>query len=210
MKSKSRLLFVGFLLATVMGASCSSCESCSAEKKEQADASATPDVVEAEAADVVEDTYAEKLAEAKSAAEEAGDSVAFAMSQKARFMAAELEGQQKKVDGPKVKKTRKPKYDDDGQIDTAKLKQVLRNNQGALQKCYERALKADPALMGSVQMTIRIGPGGKVLLARASSNEIGDRTALECMERRVRKWNFPSPTGGTVIVRKGYRFTPQN
>lgn len=204
----SRLIFAGFLLTTILAASCSSCQSCSAEKEDQSDASTASDDAEAEEADVVEDTYAEKLEEATKAAEEAGDSVAFARSQKARFMAAELEGMEKKIEGPKVKRAPQPK--DNGNIDVAGVKRVFRNQQGALQNCYERALKADPALMGQVVLTIRIGRGGEVALAKARSQEIGDRSALGCMEREAKKWLFPAPQGGTVLVNKKYRFTPQN
>ena len=210
MSSKSRLLFVGFLLATVMGASCSSCESCSAEKEEQADVSAAPDVAEAEGADVVEDTYAEDLEEAKKAAEEAGDSAAFHRSQKARLLAAELEGMQKKVERPKVKRTPKPQPKDDGSIDIAGVKQVFRNNQGALQNCYERALKADPALMGQVVLTIRVGRSGASSMVRARSSDLKSRTALKCMEREAKGWRFPPAQNGTVLLNKKFRFTPQN
>ncbi|QDG49743.1 AgmX/PglI C-terminal domain-containing protein [Persicimonas caeni] len=208
MKSMSRLLFVAFLIASVSTAACSSCESCSAEK-DQEKTTAEPDAAEAEEADVVEDTRAEMLEEATEKAEEAGDTAAFNISQKARFMAAELEGMQKKtVEAPKVKRAPQPK--DTGKIDAAGVKRVLRNNQGVLQKCYERALKADPALMGQVVLTIRIGSGGEVAMAKARSQEIGDRSALKCMEREANKWLFPAPQGGTVLVNKKYRFTPQN
>lgn len=204
----SRLLFIGFLLTSIVSASCSSCGSCSAEKESEKP-TVEPDVAEAEEADVVEDTRAEMLEEATKQAEESGDTIAFNVSQKARFMAAEFEGmQKKKVEAPNVKRAPKPK--DNGTIDTSGVKRVLRNNQGAMQKCYERALKADPALMGQVVLTIRIGRGGEVALAKARSQEIGDRSALGCMEREAKKWLFPAPQGGTVLVNKKYRFTPQN
>ena len=208
MSSKSRLLFVGFIVASVFAASCSSCESCSSEDNQEG-TNVEADTGPAEEADVAEDTRAEMLEEARKQAEELGDNTAFTLSQKARFMAAELEGlQQETVESPKVK--RAPQPTDTGSVDPAAVKRVLRNSQSVMQKCYERALKADPALAGQVVLTFRIGRGGEVAMAKTRSQEIRDRSALGCMEREAKKWLFPAPQGGTVVVNKKYRFTPQN
>jgi hypothetical protein len=209
MSSTSRLIFAGFLLTTLLAVSCGSCESCepAEEPETRDDAGAT----EPTQADVVEDTYGQMLEEATRKAKLSGDQTAFDRVTKARFMAAELEGLQKEqIDAPKVKGSPKPKYDDNGQLDVRKLKQVFRRNQSALRKCYERGLKADPALRGKVTLTVRIGSGGKASLVKARSKEIASSTALDCMERAAKSWSYPSPTGGTVLVTKGFEFTPES
>jgi hypothetical protein len=209
MSTFSRLFFVGFLLTTLLGVSCGSCESC--ESAEDPAPSDQPDVAEVTEADVAEDTYGQKLAEATENAEVLGDQAAFDRVTKARFMAAELEGLEKDVvEAPKVKGPTKTRPDDSGQLDIAKLKQVFRNNQSSLRKCYERALKTDPAMQGKVVLTIRIGSGGKASLVKARSQQIANTTALGCMERSAKGWNYPAPTGGTVLVNKTFGFTPQN
>ncbi len=207
MKALSRPLFIAFVLATVFSASCSSCSSCNSEQAKSADAGQADASAKAEP-DAAEDTHAKELAEAKKKAKVLGDQVAFDRVTKARFMTAELEGEEKKVDGPHVKRAPQPK--DTGKIDVHGVNQVFANHRGALQKCYERGLKRDPMLQGKVTLTVRVGRGGATTMVKARSHAISDHAALHCMEREAKSWLFPSPSGGTVLVNKPFRFTPKN
>ncbi|MFP4597010.1 MAG: AgmX/PglI C-terminal domain-containing protein [Persicimonas sp.] len=207
MISLRRTLLIVSLLAITMAASCSSCDSCGTE---QDDDSATdgPDTVAAP--DAAEDTRAEDLEEATEQAEELADSAAFDVQQNSRMLAAELEGMQKKVEGPSVKGAGGPATKDEGKIDVAAVQKIFKTKQSNLQKCYERALKRDPALQGQVVMTVRIGRSGKPTLVKARSQAINDPAALNCMEREANTWSFPRPEGGTVMLNKPFRFTPSN
>lgn len=199
----TRPTLLALLAALLLATSCGSCGSCADEEKK---APAQPDI--SERADVVEDTRAEMLDKAREQAEELGESVGFTRTEHARFLALELEGTQKRPAGPRVKTG--PKSKDTGQIDVAAVQRVFKKHHGALQKCYERALKRDPALQGKVVLSVRIGGSGEPTFVKAKSGAIRDRGALDCMEREAKGWLFPRPRGGTVMINKPLRFTPQN
>jgi hypothetical protein len=201
----SRPFLIVFLLTTVLAASCSSCGSCGSSEKA---APATPDAsVAAAEPDTAALEAAKLLEEATKNAEILGGQVGFDRMTAARFLSSELEGLQKEVEAPSVKSAPRPR--DDGKIDVAGVKRVLRRHFSELQSCYERALKADPALGGTVTLTIRIGEGGEPTLTRARSSELKSETTLNCMERASKRWSFPEPTGGTVLINKPYTFKPQ-
>lgn len=204
MRGLPRPLIAAFALGTLFAASCSSCESCGATEEEPA-TPAEPDVAAPEEPDTGPD-----LEEAEKKAEEAADMLAFETSQKARFIAAELEGQTKEVEGPQVKRGATPK--DTGALSDAQKRKavgVFNQNQSALQKCYERALKRDPEMRGKVVLAVRIGSSGEPRSVSARSSAINDKAALDCMEREARGWLFPRPSGGSVTLRKPYVFEPQ-
>lgn len=193
------------LMTALLAASCGSCGACDGEEIASDVDAGEADV---ERGDVVEDTRAEDLAEARKEAEERADSLGFHTGQNARMIAAELEGEQTKPQSPNLK--RAPKSNDDGKIDVDKVQRVFDQNHANLQKCYERALKGDPNLQGQVTLTVRIGADGSPALTRAKSQAIANQTALDCMEREAKSWRFPKPTGGTVMLNKPFRFTPDN
>ncbi len=210
MISLRRTLLIVSLLAIAMAASCSSCDSCGTEQDED---SATDEPEAVAAPDAAEDTRGEDLEEATKQAEELADSAAFNIQQNSRMLAAELEGMQKEVEGPSgpsVKGSGRPAPKDEGKIDVAAVQKIFKTNQSNLQKCYERALKRDPALQGQVVLTVRIGRSGKPTLVKARSQAINDSAALNCMEREANTWKFPRPEGGTVMLNKPIRFTSSN
>lgn len=207
MKYLSRPLLIGFALTTLLAASCGSCGSCGSSQPD--DLPQAPDAGVAQAdPDTAAEEAAKRLEEARKNAEVLGSQVGFDRMTAARFLTSEIEGFNKKnIDAPTVKRKARPK--DTGEIDTGGVKRVFRSRHGELQACYERALKSDPELQGKVTLTIRIGDGGAPKLTRASSGQLNSKSALNCMERVSKKWLFPAPEGGTVLVRKPYDFKPK-
>lgn len=200
----SRSCLLLFVTASFLATSCGGCGS--SESQKEAPAPEKPAVVEV-APDTAADEAAKQLEEATQQSKVLGGQVGFDRLTVARFLASELEGMQKEVVQPKVKQAPRPK--DDGNIDVAGVKRVFDSRHSELQACYERALKADQSLSGAVTLTIRIGPGGLPTLTRAQSNQLRSRAALDCMEVASKKWRFPEPEGGTVLINKPLTFRPK-
>lgn len=207
MKNLSRRLLFGLALTTLLAASCGSCGSCGSSEPDVAPE--TPDASLAVAEpDTAADEAAKQLEQARKKAEVLGSQVGFDRMTAARFFASELEGLKKKnIDTPSVK--RAPQPVDTGEIDPAGVRRVFNARHGELQACYERALKSDPALQGKVTLTVRIGEGGAPKMTRARSSQLKSKSVLDCMERASKKWLFPEPQGGTVLVNKPYTFQPK-
>jgi hypothetical protein len=201
---RTRLAVV--LLAALFVAACGSCESCSEEVDEE------PDPV-VEEPDAAEEDEGDELAEATADAEEQADSRAFNIEQNARFLASELEGLSSEAEDPNTKNVatkRAPRARDEGEIDVEQVQRVFSKHRSDLQICYERALKRDPLLQGKVVLTLRVGASGEPTMVNAQSNAMPDEAALNCMEREAKNWLFPRPKGGTVLLNKPFRFTPEN
>ena len=53
---------------------------------------------------------------------------------------------------------------------------------------------------GKVMVTWKIGPGGKVIGARVTSNSLsGGARVGSCISRSIRRWRFPSSSGYAVV-----------
>lgn len=207
MKYLSRPLLISFALITLLSASCGSCGSCGSTEPE--DLPQTPDTGAATAQpDTAAEEAAKQLEEARKQAKELGSQAGFDRMTAARFFASEIEGLNKKnIKAPSVK--RAPKATDLGTIDGSGVRRVFNARHGELQACYERALKSDPELRGKVTLTVRIGDGGAPVMTRARSSQLKSKTVLNCMEITSKKWLFPAPQGGTVLVNKPYTFEPK-
>jgi hypothetical protein len=52
-------------------------------------------------------------------------------------------------------------------------------------------LKANPTIAGRVVVDVEI-VDGKVVMAKVSQNKTGDPGLASCIEKRIKKWKFPS------------------
>jgi hypothetical protein len=88
------------------------------------------------------------------------------------------------------------------------IQAVVRRNMEGARRCYNDALRADPALGGRVVVRLVIARDGKV----ASSN-VGELRGLsqavaDCVARSMLRAVFPAPEGGTVTVMYPIVFGP--
>jgi len=85
-----------------------------------------------------------------------------------------------------------------GKIDRASVESVFRRRKGAIQSCYERALKVNSQVQGKVAIRFTIGPAGTVTEISVSENSTGDSQIGACITEKVRTWPFPPPDEGSV------------
>ncbi|MBM4398575.1 MAG: TonB family protein, partial [Deltaproteobacteria bacterium] len=85
-----------------------------------------------------------------------------------------------------------------GKIDRASVESVFRRRKGAIQDCYERALKVNPNAAGKVTIRFTIGTGGTVTSIDVADNSTGDTGIGTCIVQKVRSWPFPASEEGDV------------
>ena len=95
----------------------------------------------------------------------------------------------------------------EGSLDAAIIDQVVRKNLAGLKYCYERELNRNPKLRGKVVVQFTIGLSGTVTEAFVESSTLGNASAEDCILRRIRRWRFPRPAGGSVLVAYPFVFT---
>jgi TonB family protein len=77
-----------------------------------------------------------------------------------------------------------------------------------VQTCYERGLKGNNLLQGSMEVELTIGASGTVR-AVSVDGTLRDRQVHSCVKRVARTWKFPRPTGGCVRINVPFQMTPK-
>ena len=117
------------------------------------------------------------------------------------------------VEEPEVKKPPRPAHDlwtCQGDLPPTDIKKILGDQQASIRSCYERALRNNNQLQGSVELEVRIGNDGKVSHSRVHGT-LHDGEVTKCMQNLAKNWVFHSPAGGPCAVFKApYNFTPKH
>ncbi len=96
-----------------------------------------------------------------------------------------------------------------GALDATAIKRVIDGQpRQQVRACYERGLKQDNELEGSVNLLLTIGKGGNVTNV-ATRGTLNDSAVLRCMRNVARKWTFPRPEGGCVQTSIPFTLTPK-
>jgi len=97
--------------------------------------------------------------------------------------------------------------DVDGDLSPDKINRVMRRQKGAIQACYESALKRNRNLKGKLIIDFEILENGRTdNIAFGGSLRSSDLES--CIKRRARSWRFPRPSGGSVFVSFPFILTP--
>lgn len=96
-----------------------------------------------------------------------------------------------------------------GTINTAQVRQVIKGAASKqVQTCYERGLKGNNLLQGSMEVELTIGASGSVR-AVSLGGTLTDRQVHSCVKRVARTWKFPQPAGGCVRINVPFQMTPK-
>lgn len=93
-----------------------------------------------------------------------------------------------------------------GSLSRDVIERVVRRNFPQVRFCYESA--SHPGLSGRVTLAFTIGPDGAVTSSAVESSTLGNAQVEQCLAHSARRWRFPAPTGGSVVVRYPFDFTP--
>jgi hypothetical protein len=188
----------------------SACDSCK-EKPSAPDAGATTAPPPTAEPDTGPDVREDPLEEAREKAEEHGEDLAVHLGDRAMIASGEIAAAVEEDDdddgGGSNPRIRKADYK--GTIDAREAGKIFAKYEGAMKKCYERALKKNPGLIGNVTMRVVVDTDGSVDKVSAPGDSLRERSVTQCMFRYARRMEFPEPSGGKAKLEKTYRFEPQ-
>lgn len=87
-----------------------------------------------------------------------------------------------------------------GGLDKDVIAEIIRSQLGQIRYCYERQLSASPDLYGKVMVRFTIGLDGAVAEQRIGTTTLKNADVEGCILRRVARWKFPNPKGGTSVL----------
>nr|ACX33968.1 conserved hypothetical protein [uncultured bacterium RM35] len=80
------------------------------------------------------------------------------------------------------------------------IEEMVARRQRQIRACYERSLKRDPTLSGTVSLQLRVGPEGRVTQAHVeSASTLADPQVSECLQHEATSWRFATGKNATVV-----------
>ena len=87
-----------------------------------------------------------------------------------------------------------------GSLDKELIRRIIRRHINEVKFCYERELTRNAGMEGRVMVNFTIGPTGAVVASIVQSSTLGNPTVEQCIAGALRRWEFPRPQGGIVVV----------
>jgi TonB family protein len=87
-----------------------------------------------------------------------------------------------------------------GSLDKELIRRIIRRHLNEVKFCYEKELTRNPNLQGRVMVQFTISPTGSVVASIVQSSTMGNPIVEQCIAAAVRRWEFPKPQGGIVVV----------
>lgn len=85
---------------------------------------------------------------------------------------------------------------------------VVRRYAPGIQFCYDNELKRTPGLRGKIVAALTVTASGTVSDVRIVSDSVGSQRLTSCVLAQIREWRFPAVSGGAVVFKTPFVFTP--
>jgi len=122
---------------------------------------------------------------------------------------AEPEDEEASAKPPQRSQANPADWDCRGTLAAAELTAIIRGQPSKqVQTCYERRLKDNNLLQGSMKVLLTIGASGSVR-AVSVDGTLNDRQVYSCVKRVAKTWKFPRPHGGCVRTEVPFQMTPK-
>ena len=89
-----------------------------------------------------------------------------------------------------------------GALDTETIRRTIRQHAAEYKYCYEKQLNVVRDLAGKVTMKFTISGNGSVIAAAVEESTMGDREVENCLVAKIKRWVFPEPKGGGIVIVK--------
>jgi hypothetical protein len=100
----------------------------------------------------------------------------------------------------KVPRIRSGQADVHGSLSKEVIRRVIGRHINEVRFCYEQELNARPDLQGRIAVKFIISPTGAVQTAAVDKSDMGNAKVEQCIAQSVRRWTFPAPEGGGIVV----------
>lgn len=87
-----------------------------------------------------------------------------------------------------------------GSLSREIIQRVIRRHRNEVRYCYERSLQQNPTLQGRVVIRFTISATGAVTTATPTDVGAGLEDTASCIARATRRWAFPTPAGGGIVI----------
>ena len=96
-----------------------------------------------------------------------------------------------------------------GDFDVRAVTRMIQTRQSAIRGCYERELRNDPTLSGTIRVQVTIQESGSTT-GRVLENGMGSDAVSRCITGVIGGFRFtPGPEGGSVVYAFPFVFEPQ-
>lgn len=100
-------------------------------------------------------------------------------------------------------------WDCRGTLEASQIRDVINGPpRKQVQTCYERSLKDNNLLQGTMKVLLTIGGSGEVR-AVSIRGSLNDPQVYACVKRVAKTWKFPKPQGGCVRTEVPFQMTPK-
>jgi len=85
------------------------------------------------------------------------------------------------------------------QPDLAVIEEMLRQRRSQIRSCYERSLKHNAELAGTVTLRLRLDDAGRVAASAVDSETLADPAVGRCLRNEAAGWSFPGGRNATIV-----------
>ena len=79
------------------------------------------------------------------------------------------------------------------------IESMVRRRASQIRACYERRLKRDPSLAGTVSLRLRVGDAGQVTRVDVEQSTLPDPLVADCLRHEAAGWSFAQGRNSTVV-----------
>ena len=87
-----------------------------------------------------------------------------------------------------------------GALDREIIRRIIRQHRAEYQYCYEKELNKKRDLNGKIKVKFTIAGSGTVIAAKVTESTMNNSNVERCLVKRIRRWVFPEPKGGGVVI----------
>lgn len=100
-------------------------------------------------------------------------------------------------------------WDCSGDIPAARITQVINEYRSQVRNCYERRLKVNNTLTGTLSLTMKVDGAGRVEATNVGGS-LRDNEVFSCVRSIATGMRFPAPSGGScAVVNAPFNFSPR-
>jgi hypothetical protein len=87
----------------------------------------------------------------------------------------------------------------EGDSAPVEIESMVRHRASQIRACYERRLKVDSSLAGTISLKLRVGGAGQVSRVDVEESTMPDPLVAECLRREAAGWSFAVGRNATVV-----------